>query len=107
MHDIGLIVGMFLVTYSIRYLPFAMADRVKFPDWLNEALSYVPVAALTAIIAPLIVYQDHRLNLDWHNAHLVASAVAFMVAFKTRNLLLTVIIGLSVFFVMRLVIFPV
>lgn len=101
MHDLLLILGMFLVTYSIRYLPFAYAHRVHFPPWLREALSYVPIAALTAIIAPIIIYRDGDLDLSWDNNYLVASCIAMAVAWKSRSALMTVFSGLTVFFILK------
>jgi branched-subunit amino acid transport protein len=99
--ELLLVIGMFAVTYPVRYLPFAHAHRLRFPGWLEEALSFVPVAALTAIIAPIILFQDHQLSLDWHNTHLMASIVAFAVAWVSRSLFMTVIFGLVAFFVLK------
>ena len=38
MNETFLIAGMFAVTFSVRYILFAMAGKVKFPPWLNRAL---------------------------------------------------------------------
>jgi branched-subunit amino acid transport protein len=98
MYEILLIGGMFAVTYSIRYLPFAFAHRVELPAWLQQVLEFVPVAALTAIIAPLIVISESELDVSLHNSYLVASIVALLVALKTKRQLVTVFTGLLVFF---------
>ena len=37
-----MIAGMALVTFSIRYVMFAMAGRIRFPLWLKQALTFVP-----------------------------------------------------------------
>lgn len=102
MHDVLLISGMFAVTYSIRYLPFAYAHKLNFPLWLQEALSYVPVAALTAIIAPVILFHgEDEIDLGLYNPHLLAAIVAVVVAMRSKSLFFTVFSGLSVFFMLK------
>jgi len=101
-YDLALIAGMFVVTFGIRFLPFAFAHKLDMPAWLHEALGYVPVAALTAIIAPIVVYDEHSsVSLGLDNHQLWAAIVAFLVAYLSKNLLLTVSIGMGVFFVMK------
>jgi len=97
-----LISGMFLATYSVRYFPLALANRLKFAPWVQYALSYVPVAALSAIIAPLIFLDtDKALHLAPDNVRLISALVAFAIAYKTKNLLLTVVLGLGIFAVLQ------
>ncbi len=98
MHDVFLIAGMFVATYSIRYLPFAYAHKISFPLWLQQALSYVPVAALTAIIAPVVLFHGaDNMDLSLQNAHLVAAVVAFAISLFSRSMLFTILSGLIVF----------
>ena len=47
-----IILGMFLVTYIPRYLPFLFSQNFTFPGRLKTFLSYVPVTALGALILP-------------------------------------------------------
>lgn len=102
MNDTLLILGMFAATYSVRLLPFAMANRIRFPPWLQHALSFVPVAALSAIIAPIILLDEHNaLNINLSNKYLLASIVAFAVSYQTKHLLLTVCSGLFSFFILK------
>jgi branched-subunit amino acid transport protein len=46
---------MFAVTFGIRFGLFARAHKVTMPAWLENALKFVPVAVLSAIIAPMII----------------------------------------------------
>jgi len=102
MNEALLILGMFLVTYSVRLFPFAMAHRIRFAPWLREALSYVPVAALTAIIAPIIIYDDQELiGITADNHQLWAALAAFLFALVKRTLLGTVIVGMGTYFLLR------
>lgn len=98
MRDFFLITGMALVTFGIRYLVFAVAGRVDFPDRLVAALRYVPPAVLTAIIVPAVLLPDgQQLNLSFSNSYLVGALVACGVGWFSRNLLLTIVLGMAAF----------
>ncbi|MDC8756434.1 AzlD domain-containing protein [Janthinobacterium fluminis] len=93
------IVGMAAITFFIKAIIFILGDRVAFPPLLRQALAFVPVTVLTAIIVPMILAPHGKgLELGWHNPQLVAAAVAAMVCAATRHQLATIIVGLSVFF---------
>ena len=54
MNEVLLITAMALVTYIPRLLPFALASRIRLPKSMQQALSYVPIAILSVIIAQSI-----------------------------------------------------
>lgn len=97
-----LILGMFVVTFGVRYLPLAFSGRMKFPQSLERALRFVPVAVLTALIVPMVLLPDNEWALTPTNPYLIASLVAIGVAAWRRNLMLTIVVGLIVFFLMRI-----
>jgi branched-subunit amino acid transport protein len=101
--EAGLIAGMALVTFLIRYSLFAVGQRVRFSSWLTEALGFVPVAVLTAIIVPAMLFPDGAtsMQLSLDNAYLIGGLAAMAIAAWFRNLLATVIVGLAVFFLWR------
>lgn len=47
-----LILGMMLVTYLPRLVPFILMGNKKIPARIEEFLSYIPYAALGALIIP-------------------------------------------------------
>lgn len=98
MNELYLITGMAVVTFVIRYSMFAMAGRFKFPARLNEALRYVPPAVLTAIIVPAVLMPNgESIDVSWTNAYLVGAVVAAVVGWVSKNLLLTIVVGMAVF----------
>jgi branched-subunit amino acid transport protein len=103
MNEWLLIVLMALVTFLPRYLPFALAGRVKLPAALERGLDFVPVAVLTAIIAQTTLIRGGELDLTIGNLHAIAAAAAFITALVTRHLFLTIAVGLVVFAVLKLV----
>ena len=95
---IFMILGMVAVTFSIRFILFARAHRIQLPLWLEEALAYVPVAVLTAIIMPMILLPNKQLDFSWHNPWLLGGLAAFVVGLLLRKPLVTIVVGVLVFF---------
>lgn len=93
-----IILGMFAVTFSIRFVLFARAHRIQLPSWLEESLAYVPVAVLTAIIMPMMLMPNKQLDLSWHNPWLLGGCAAFIVGLILRKPLITIAVGVLVFF---------
>lgn len=103
MNELLLILGMTLVTFGVRYPVLALVGRLHLPEPLVRALKYVPPAVLTAIIVPAVLLREGNLDVSPGNAYLVAAVVAALVAWRTRSLLGTIVIGLGVFFVWRVI----
>jgi branched-subunit amino acid transport protein len=92
------ILGMFVVTFGIRFVLYARAHKVSLPQWMEDALRFVPVAVLTAIITPMILMPDKTLTVDWHNPWLSGALAAFVVGLWRQQPLLTIVSGVVVFF---------
>ncbi|WP_298609214.1 AzlD domain-containing protein [uncultured Thiothrix sp.] len=92
------IFGMFVVTFSIRFVLYARAHRIQLPVWLEEALAYVPVAVLTAIIMPMMLMPNKQVDLSWHNPWLLGGLAAFIIGLSFKKPLLTIAVGVAVFF---------
>ncbi|WP_341706626.1 AzlD domain-containing protein [Halopseudomonas sp.] len=100
--EVLLLLGMASITFAIRYTLFAVGDRVRFSPLVEQALGYVPVAVLTAIIVPAVAMPDgNGLQLNLDNAYLVGGIVAVLIAAFSRNLLLTIFGSMAVFFLWR------
>jgi branched-subunit amino acid transport protein len=100
--EVLLIGGMAAVTFATRYTMIALLGRILIPDVLHRALRYVPVAVLTALILPaLVMPQGDGLVLTWRSPHLVAGLLAILVAWRTRHLLLTIVVGMGSFWLWR------
>lgn len=90
------ILGMGLVTFLIRLLPLLLAGRLKLPKWALQAMRYIPPAVLTAIIVPDLLLPGGVLSLTLANGRLIAGILAAAVAWRSRNVLLTVAVGMGV-----------
>ncbi|HMA35511.1 MAG TPA: AzlD domain-containing protein [Chloroflexia bacterium] len=94
MNEVVLILGMAFITLAVRYPALALLGKIAPPAGLLRALNYVPPAVLTAIIVPAILFKQDRLTIDPRNDYLVAGILAAIVAARSKNLLLTIVIGM-------------
>jgi len=84
-----------LVTFAIRLSFLALLGRVELPALLTRSLRFVPPAVLSAIILPELLVKDGALDLRPGNVRLIAGVVAAVVAWRTRNVVLTIAVGMA------------
>jgi branched-subunit amino acid transport protein len=97
-----IILGMGLVTFALRLLPVVLLERVEIPLRLRQALRFVPLAVLSAIIFPEMLMPKGALDLSPGNARLLAGGLAMLVAWRTKNVLLTIAVGMGALWVLQL-----
>jgi branched-subunit amino acid transport protein len=94
-----LIAGMAAITVFVKAIIFVLGDRLVLPPLLKQGLAFVPVAVLTAIVVPMVLAPHGKtLELTWHNPQLIGAIAAVAVSIATGRQLLTIILGLAVFF---------
>ena len=84
-----------LATYVIRLSFIQLFANREIPPFVLRALQFVPPAVLTAIIAPELFLQDGSLSLSLANGRLVAGLIAILVAWRTKNVVLTILVGMG------------
>lgn len=95
------ILGMAAVTYATRASLLLAGGRVQLPPRLVQAMRYLPVALLSAIIAPALLVRGGALALTWRNDFLWAGLLCCVVAWRTKSTLWTVLVGLLFVFAWR------
>ena len=80
------------VTFAIRFSFIGTTGRFDAPAWFVRALRFVPVAALSALVWPDLVASNGALSLA--EPRLAAGLIAACIAWRTRNILLTIICGM-------------
>ena len=95
-----IIIAMGVVTFGIRLLPIVLLGRVEIPLVVQRALRFVPPAVLSAIVAPELLMPGGQFNLSLGNARLIAGVLATVVAWRTKNVLLTIAVGMIVLWVL-------
>ncbi len=86
--------GMGLLTLSLRCSFLLLPDDMRLPPLLRRALRYVPAAVLTAIYAPELLVQSGTIHLAPDNARLMAGLVAIGLAWWLRRTFLTILAGM-------------
>jgi branched-subunit amino acid transport protein len=99
MNEFLLIIGMTLVTFSIRYTMLAVSGRILLAPKFLQMLRYVPPTVLTAIVAPAVLMPQDTLWLSSSNARLIGAIAAVLVGFWQKNLLLTIVVGMASFLI--------
>lgn len=103
MNEVILIGGMALVTFAVRYPVLALVGRLELPPRVLNALRFVPTAVLTAIIIPAMLAPGDKLNISHTNAYLVAGIFSALISWRTKNLLLTIVLGMAAFLLWRVI----
>ena len=90
------------ITYTSRLSFIALFARRRMPPLLAEALKHVPVAMVTAIVVPAIVFMPAGvLRIDPGNAKLIAALAAAAVAWWRQSAVLTILVGMGVLWALR------
>lgn len=91
-----------LVTFAIRLAPILALERFPIPPRLRQALRFVPAAVLSAIIFPELLRPGNgSLDISPGNLRLIAGLLAILVAWRTRNVLLTIAVGMGVLWILQ------
>ena len=94
-----MIILMTVVIFTSRYLFIAPRLPIKLSAKAQQFLSFSAPAVMTAIMAPIIFVQQGEFNFSLNNPFLICAVVAVLLAYFTRNTLLTVIVSMGLFFV--------
>ena len=93
--------GMALVTFLTRYTMIALFGHGLSPR-LQRWLNYVPAAVLSALIAPAALAPQGKIQFG---LPVVSLLVGCLAAYRTRNVFWTILAGLAVFWLGKLI-FP-
>jgi len=93
-----------VLTFLTRLSFIALAGRWDAPPLFRSALRFVPVAVLTAIILPELVMTGGSLDISLTNPRLLAGLLAIFVAWRTKNTVLTIVIGMTAFWILQAII---
>ena len=93
-----------LITFGMRFsLIYLLAEgRFEVPETVRRALHYVPPAVLSAIVFPELFLHDGALDLSLENTRLLAGLIAILVAWFSKNTLITIIAGMLALFLLQI-----
>lgn len=97
------IFSMAVVTFATRFGCVALFSQTEMPTWLERWLKHIPTAILTALIVPALLLPKGQLDFTWHNHYLLAGILAAIVAYKSHNIVFTLVLGMGTMIILRLV----
>jgi branched-subunit amino acid transport protein len=87
-------------TYAMRASFLVFAHRLDdVPPKIQRLLRQIPPAALASIVVPALLRPEGHLDL-WQ-PRLLAGIIAGLVAWRTKNIALTLVVGLGVVMVLE------
>lgn len=98
-----IIFSMAIVTFATRFGCVALFRQTEMPIWLERWLKHIPTAILTALIVPALILPKGQLDITLHNHYLLAGILAAIVAYKSRNIVSTIVLGMGTMIVLRLI----
>lgn len=91
-----------LLTYAIRLSFIVLLGRFTVPDWFRRALRFVPAAVLSALIVPGLFDRAGAMDFSARNPQIWAGILAIAVAWRTKNVLLTIAAGMVALLALQL-----
>ena len=95
--------GMGLVTYLPRWLSIFLLARRSLPEVVVSWLDLIPVSLLSAILIPELLTSGQPRLLNFASPELLVAVPTFIFAFKTKSLVGTVIFGMALFWIARMI----
>lgn len=94
--------GIGLGTLAIRYSFILVMDKLTLPDLVHRMLRFIPASVLPALIVPAVFLSTHGDAPDWAGwERTLAWLTALLVAWKTRNILATISVGMAALWVLK------
>jgi branched-subunit amino acid transport protein len=90
-----IIVVVGIATYAIRVSGIALLAGRTIPTGIQRALRFVPMTVLPAMIAQEVILVAGTPDISLSNERLLAGLVAAAVAWRTKNVLVTIVVGMG------------
>jgi branched-subunit amino acid transport protein len=92
-----------LVTFGMRYSFIYLFGRTEIPKTFQRALRFVPAAVFSAIIFPELFLHSGKFDGSLTNERLLAGILAALTAWLTKNILLTLLVGMTALVILQLI----
>ena len=95
------IISIGLLTLSIRLSFIVFMGKMQVSPIAQQALRFVPIAVLSALISPALFFPSGSLDVSLSNSRLLAGSLAILVAWRTKNVLLTICSGMACLLILQ------
>jgi branched-subunit amino acid transport protein len=90
-----------ILTYATRLSFIMLYGKINMPGLVERALLFVPPAVLTAIFFPELLLDGGELFISIGNARLLAGTLAIAVAWRTKSVTYTIVIGMLTLWILQ------
>lgn len=90
-----------LITFGTRFSLIYAFGKLHIPETMRKAFHYVPPAVLSAIVFPELFIRDDVFLLSVENHRLLAGLFAVIVAWVSKNTLITILAGMIALFLLQ------
>ena len=97
----AVIFGMGLIVFFNRYVFLEPRLPIRLGSNVRQFLGFAVPGMLTAICGPIVFLPEHQLNLRPDNPSLLGAMVAVALVLWTRNVLLSVLLSMGAFYLLR------
>jgi len=91
-----------MITFGMRLSFIYLLGRFEVPETMRRALRFVPPAVLSAIVFPEVLMPSGKLDISLDNHRFLAGVIAVLVAWRTKNTLLTILAGMAALLFLQL-----
>lgn len=84
-----------LLTFATRLSFIVFLQNWQTPEWGKRILRFILPAVLSAIILPEMMIHSGQLAIWPINPRLIAGLAAIFVGYKTKNTILTTLVGMA------------
>lgn len=95
------IFAMTSIVFLSRYLFLEPAIPLRLNHRAQRLLSYSSSAVLTAIWGPIVFLPEGELNTGLDNPYFIAAIIATLIAWKTKNILITATLSMTIFMLLK------
>jgi branched-subunit amino acid transport protein len=93
---LAMIFGMAVVTFLPRFLPMAFLTQWVVPERVKMGLAYLPTAILSAIVFPILFFNEGG-RLVIQPLYLLSAVPVFIFSWKVKRLWASVILGMLIY----------
>lgn len=88
-----------IINYLTRLISVLFINPKKFNRSTKNLLTYVPSAVFPAIIFPAVFFNDYGNFVNFTDPKIFGSIIAILVGFFSKNIIITIISGISAYWI--------
>jgi len=92
-----------LLTFGMRFSFIYLLGRMAVTKRFQRVLRLVAPAVISAIVVPELLLNSSGLHLSLANDRLIAGLFAMLLAWRTKNTLITIVVGFGLLLALQLI----